>query len=320
MNRNGHNVLAITVVGCAVLCAAVPAAASPWRLVLPDTVEISGGSAWLRDVARGPVPAAAGEVLLHAGAAPNTSVMVSRRMILRRLVSAGLGGGVSFGGAEATCLVFQGRELDGRTVAVTLRRELQALVPKPVPGAPDSWLDVEIPEMRLAAVGDWQLHLKRSERLTPGRNLVPVQLEAGPHREAFTASVVLHSFDETARAVRGIDRDTPLAEAQFAWEWQDLSALPAGVAAGRLLLAGASATRSIAAGDLLRLADVKETPAILAGDEVELMVVRGQVAVSVRATARQPGCVGQTIPVRSELTGRLVNARVTGPGLVEWRR
>ncbi len=57
-----------------------------------------------------------------------------------------------------------------------------------------------------------------------------------------------------------------------------------------------------------------------AGDAVEMTVIRGTVTVTVRATARQPGCLGQTIPVRNELNGRLVNARVAGPGLVEWRR
>ena len=83
---------------------------------------------------------------------------------------------------------------------------------------------------------------------------------------------------------------------------------------------GASPTRNLKAGDYLRQSDLKETPIILAGDSVELRVNRGQVVVSVRALARQNGCLGQTIPVRNELTGRLVNARVAGPGLVEWRR
>ena len=304
----------------AILVWASAGVARPWRVDLPDTVVVQGGTAYLRDVATGPVPAQAGGLVVHAGGVPNTALTISRQMILRKLVTAGLGGGVSFGGADACCLVFEGRELDAAAVSGALRRELQALVPTPVPGAPDSWLEVTVPDLRLAAVGDWRVELLRTEKLAPGRNLVPIRLVAGPHRKGFSASVVLHCFDETARAHLAIERDTPLVEAQFAWEWQDLANLPSGVTAGRMAISGASATRSITAGDLLRDADLKETPVIMAGDPVELMIVRGQVAVSVRAFARQPGCVGQTIPVRSELTGRLVNARVAGPGLVEWRR
>lgn len=296
------------------------ATSGPWRVVLPDTVVVSGGTALLRDVATGPVPAAAGRVVLHAGAEPNTAVGVSRQFVLRRLVSAGLGAGVAFGGADRCVVVFAGRELDAASLTEGIRRELQSLVPPAVPGAPDSWLELDVPGLRLAATGDWRIEAGRRERLAPGRNLVPVTMVSGRHSESFTVSVVLHAYDETARAVRAVPRDMPLAESHFSWEWRDLAELDNGVVAGRTAVAGASATRSIAAGDLLRVADLKETPVIRTGDAVELLVMRGQVAVTVRATARQAGCLGQTIPVRSELTGRLVNARVAGPGLVEWRR
>ena len=73
------------------------------------------------------------------------------------------------------------------------------------------------------------------------------------------------------------------------------------------------------AGDQLRAGDLKPIPAIRAGDMVDLEIQRGGLTVTVRGLARQAGCLGQTIPVRNELNGRLVNARVKGPGLVEWR-
>lgn len=299
---------------------ATGATASPWRVSLPDTVVIQGSTALLRDISATPVPAGAGNVVIQAGAEPNTVVPVSRQLILRRLVIAGLSAGVVFDGPETCSLVFAGRELGADTLTREIRAALQALVPPTAAGAPDSWFEFVLPEVRFAAAGDWTVKIDRHQPLEPGRNLVQVHLSSGAHRESFSTSVVLHSFGETARAVHGIDRDMALNESMFSWEWQDLAYLTKGVGAGRQLLAGSSATRSIAAGDLLREADLKETPLILAGDPVELMVVRGQVAVTVRAFARQPGCLGQTIPVRNELTGRLVNARVAGPGLVEWRK
>jgi flagella basal body P-ring formation protein FlgA len=142
----------------------------------------------------------------------------------------------------------------------------------------------------------------------------------GNRRESFPATVILHQFGEVARAVKDLSREQPVHENLFTWQWQDLADLERGLAIGRSSVTGASLTRNLPAGANLREADLKETPLILAGDPVELQVRRGQVAVTVRAFARQNGCLGQTIPVRSELTGRLVNARVAGPGLVEWRR
>lgn len=302
------------------VCAAGAGAVAPWQIVLPDTVRINGDTALLRDVASQPVPAGPAELVLLAGAAPNTTSRISRQTILRKLVTAGLSGGVSFRGAAACCVIFAGRELSGDSVAREVRRQLQALVPAPAAGAPAPWFELNYPSVRLSAAGDWQVSLDRKTVLSPGRNLVQVRMESGSHHKVFGATVVLHSFGEIARAVRQVERGMPLDEAQFSWQWQDLADVDSGVSVGRQGLAGASATRTIAAGDLLREADMHETPLILAGDPVELLVVRGQVAVTVRAFARQPGCLHQTIPVRNELTGRLVNARVAGPGLVEWRR
>ncbi len=308
------------VLGLQVLSSSPALAIAKWRVELPDTVIVEGGTAYLRDVSAVPVPAAVGRLVVHAGAAPNTAVVITRQGVLRKLVTAGKSAGVSFRGAESCQVVFAGRELSTSALSGEIRQAVQALVPTPLPGAPDSWFEIELPPLRISAAGDWRVQLNHHTPLLPGRNLVPVKVVSPEQSAGFTATVVLHSFGEVAHALRKITKDTPLRDTLFSWEWQDLSHLPPGVASGRLVLEGASATRTIAAGGMVRQADLKDTPLIMAGDPVELIVVRGQVAVTVRAFARQPGCLGQTIPVRNELTGRLVNAKVAGPGLVEWRR
>jgi flagella basal body P-ring formation protein FlgA len=311
---------ATLVLGLSLAIAGAAQAARPWRVVLPDSVELQGGKALLRDLSSVPVPAGPGQIVICAGAAPNTVVSVSRQMILRKLVTAGLSSGVSFQGPELCQIVFAGRELSGNILLGEIRRELQNLVPASLPGAPDSWFEVSYGDLRLSAAGDWRVELNRRTPLNAGRNLIQVRVVSGKKKESFSASVVLHNFGETARAGRNIPRDTAVSAAHFTWQWQDLATIPNGLATGRGSLPGASTTHSISAGEYLREADLKETPLIMAGDPVELVVVRGQVAVTVRAFARQQGCLGQTIPVRNELTGRLVNARIAGPGRVEWRR
>jgi flagella basal body P-ring formation protein FlgA len=291
-----------------------------WNLVLPDTVVLDQDLALLGDLAVGPVPAGAQDLIIRAGLQPNTVVTVSRQDILRRLVTAGLARGVRLSGARHCQVVFHGRDLEAGDIQLEVRRILQPLVPPAFPGAPDSWFEMELPKTRLAVVGEWNAQTDRTDPFEPGRNLVRIEIVNGDRREIFPAAVILHQFGEVGRVRNNLPRDNPLDERMFDWQWKDLADMASGLSVGRTSIQGTSPTRNLRAGEYLRQADLEETPVILAGDSVELRVRRGQVAVTVRAFARQNGCLGQTIPVRSELTGRLVNARVAGPGLVEWRR
>jgi flagella basal body P-ring formation protein FlgA len=295
-------------------------AGETWKLVLPDTVVLDQGLARLEDIASDPVPASVKGLVVRAGLEPGVVVAVSRQDILRRLVTAGLSRGVKFRGASRCHLLFRGQSLTASDLDQGIRRIVQPLVPPALPGAPDSWFEMEFPETDLTVAGEWQAQTDRSERLKPGRNLVRVEIRTPDQRESLTVAVVLHHFGEVGKARISLERDQVLSPDQFDWEWQDLADLEPGLAIGRDSVQGASLTRNVRSGNFLRLVDLKETPVIMAGDPVELEVRRGQVAVTVRAFARQDGCLGQTIPVRSELTGRLVNARVAGPGRVEWRK
>ncbi len=314
----------MTLVRCMIVLTAVLGLAAPaaaWNLDLADTVVVDRDRATVADVAGGPVPAAAAGVTVLAGGVPGTSAFVSQRMILRHLVSAGVASGVRLGGARQCVIVFAGQQVGTGQLTDAARRAVQPLVPAARPGAPDSWLEIDIPERGLPAASDqWRVVVRRTQPLEPGRNTVRFELDDGVRSHAFPGTVVLHAYDEIGAARLKIDRGMPLDEDQFNWQWQDLATAPSGVAVGRAALAGASAARTLSAGDALRQSDLKDTPVILAGDAVDLRIIRGSVQVTVRCVARQPGTLGQTIPVRNELNGRLVNARVAGPGVVEWRR
>lgn len=290
-----------------------------WTLELPETVVVTDGLVTLGDVAAGPVPAQVRDLVVRAGLEPNTVVTVSRQDILRRLVTAGLARGVRISGADMSQVVFKGTPLEHADLYEKVNRVMQELVPPSQPGAPDSWFDLDLPEINLSTTGSWNAVLERTDLLTPGRNLVRVGIENGDHSESFQVAVDLHVFGEVGRLRTAVPKNKPLDEAMFDWEWRDLAKIDSGLAVDRGAIQGASTTRALQTGAFLRQADLRETPIIMAGDLVQLQVQRGQVFVTVKAFARQNGCLGQTIPVRSEMTGRLVNARVAGPGLVEWR-
>ena len=302
----------------AALLASAPAAA--WVVDLPDSLSAASGTVRLADLSLAPVPAAAADIVIADGGAPGEMTFVTRQGVLRRLVVAGLAADVQLAGSTRCTIRFGGGALDPATLQAEAERVVGTLLPVAPAGAPAVWASVALPPGALSATGSWTLSCERREPLPPGRTQVRLVLRDGWQSRDLPATVVVHAPGEMAVARLGVDRDRPLEEGQFEWRWADLAEIPGGLVTSREQLQGASAARTMRAGDPLRVSDLKPTPVIRAGDPVELIVARGGVSVSVRAMARQAGCLGQTIPVRNEMTGRLVNARVAGPGVVEWRR
>lgn len=291
-----------------------------WRLVLQETADVEGPTVRLADLVATPVPSAVGEMVLVGQGKPGSAVKISRQMILRKLVQAGLASGVIMQGASEVQIQFLGRAISSETLAREIRREIQDLVPSAMAGAPASWFEMTLPETPLSVTGHLDIQVKRSNPLTPGRNQLQVRLNSDNGHQDIPVMVVLHSFGEIPTAGKKIERDTPLNASLFNWAWLDLAEVQGQPVTGRDALQGACIGRTLTAGDRLRMNDLKAIPVIRAGDMVELQIERGTLSVSVKALARQAGCLGQTIPVRNELNGRLVNARVTGPGVVKWRR
>lgn len=295
-------------------------AAQAWTVVLPDTVTVATAVARLGDIALEPVPAEAAAVLVAEAGPGASTALVTRQGVLRRLVALSLADDVRLAGAARCVVRFGGRALDPSALRAAAEKAVAALLPAAAPGAPDVSCEVTLPGGGLAVNGAWSVTCERREPLPPGRSQVQLVLNDGWLARTLPVTVVVHAHGEVPVVRAAIERGTELDDTLFEWRWTDLATVAPGLVSARAELAGQSAARDLRAGEALRAADLKPTPVVLAGDTVELRVQRGSVAVSVRALARQAGSLGQTIPVRNELTGRLVNARVAGPGLVEWRR
>ncbi len=290
-----------------------------WYLELKETVSIKGGCVKLADLSTGPLPAGVGDVVILAGGQPGTVKAISRKMVLRKLVTRGLSSGVRFSGPDWSRIEFSGAESTLEELRPRIRALIQPLVPAGQPGAPNSWFELELPESSFAYNAEISLSCNRKKMLVPGRNNLPVKLHDGSNQRSFQVIVDFHVSGETATALIEIPIGTGLDQANFQWQWQDLSKVGHGVVVGRETLMSSSAAKNIKPGHILREADLKNTPVILAGDRVEMVLKRGSLEVVVKGVARQNGSLGQTIPVRNILNGRLVNATVSGPGLVQWR-
>jgi flagella basal body P-ring formation protein FlgA len=304
----------------ALLALLAPPAACAWTVSLPDSLTATGNVVRLSELSTMSVPAEMANLVVAEAGQVGETALVTRQGVLRRLVTNGQANAVQFIGAARCVIRFGGGKVDAELLRAEVERVVAALLPTAPEGAPAAWCEIVLPTEALTVVGPWTLNCTRRESLPPGRSQLRLQLQDGWQTRELAVSVVAHTHGEVAVARLAVERDRPLSEALFDWRWVDLAEAPGGLVSNREQLQGVSAFRSLRAGDQLRSIDLKPTPVIRIGDMVELLVQRGCVAVSVRALARQAGCLGQTIPVRNELTGRLVNARVTGPGLVEWRR
>jgi flagella basal body P-ring formation protein FlgA len=297
-----------------------PPAVRAWTVSLPDSLTATGDVVRLAELSTVPVPAEMATLLVAEAGQPGETALVTRQGVLRRLVTNGQANAVQFTGAVRCVIRFGGGKLAPDLLQAEVERVVQALLPDAPAGAPAAWCEITLPTEALTVTGAWTLSCARREPLPPGRSQLRLQLQDGWQTRDLPVSVIAHTHGEVAVARLTVERDRPLTAELFDWRWADLAEAPGGLVNNREQLQGACAFRSLSAGDRLRTTDLKPTPVIRANDLVELRVQRGSVAVSVRALARQAGCLGQTIPVRNELTGRLVNARVTGPGQVEWRR
>jgi flagella basal body P-ring formation protein FlgA len=297
-----------------------PTPATAWVCALPDSATVMGEVARLGDVALGDIPPAAAKLLILSNGQPDTTVPVSRQAVLRCLVSAGLAAGVTFSGPLQCRVHFAGSRLDAAELSEAMRALLDPLVPPAQEGAPAPWYELEPPVGGVPVSGAWELQLRQLGWLMPGRNQMRFTITDELGTADLGADVVFHACEEVARVQRPVRRDEALQQDMFQWEWADLAEGRQGRLMGRQALTEVCAARPLNPGQYLQEQDVKPVPVVRSGDAVDLRIVRGSVEVTVKAMARREGSVGQTIPVRNELTGKLVNARVIRPGTVEWRR
>lgn len=312
-------ILSLTVVLGSLLCTDVSAA--PWVFAMADTVEISTAGVMLSDLSTREIPVRISNLKICASGKPGSMQSISRKTVLRYLVTNGYAAGVSFKGARDCVVIRTGKSINPNNLRPDIRKALQPLVPAGLPGAPATWFELELPE-QLAVVDDKNLKIRIQQLslLTPGRNHLSIYIDGTGKKINFPVTVILHQFNETAKAVVTIKRGDVLTSDLFKWEWVDLCEKKIKTDFhGRNALNGLSCARTIQAGDYLRRTDLKATPVVFAGDRVELQIHRGSLFASVNATARREGSVGQTIPVRNELTKQVMNVRVVGPGVVKWR-
>lgn len=82
-------------------------------------------------------------------------------------------------------------------------------------------------------------------------------------------------------------------------------------------LEGRTSRRAMKPGQIVRKRYLKGGESVKRGQDVRIVARHAQVEVSSAGTALEDGMTGETIRVRNTRTGRIIAARIAGPGTVE---
>ena len=108
----------------------------------------------------------------------------------------------------------------------------------------------------------------------------------------------------------------PIAESQIRLEERDVFPFGTGFASRYEQLAGGVPKRSIAAGELLSLSEVKPADVVQRGQVVSVKVSSGAATLSLPGVAEGNGAEGSTVYVRNPETGKRFAARIVSAGQV----
>ncbi len=313
VERGGGMIPAVALC-CALLLAALPAAAADITIALRARAAVAGPYVWLDEVAD--IAGYAGERLcLDRAPLPGSDkTLVATRVAatVKRLLPRGTEISISGEAVNVTRATQTLRSADLVAAAAAALRERYA-------GC--SRLDLEplglTPDDLLLTTDTFTVAAEPSGLPYTGRDSVRVTVsQQGRAMRSVNIAFRTVPYATVAVTDAAIARGALLAADAVRCEERALTGLrgtPVTDAAG---LAGQRSTRLLAAGDIIVHEACEPVPVICRGDAVRVTVLRGGVVLTTSGIARQDGCAGETIRVNNADSGRLLRAEVAGPGAV----
>ena len=157
-----------------------------------------------------------------------------------------------------------------------------------------------------------------AEGVPRGHARADVVTDAG--RAGWALLYVAH-FDSVAVARRALARGDTVGPGAVEAAWLETTRFHGEPLAPAVLRAGGAAPtarRAVRAGEALRAGVLAWPAALDTGDAVRGRYRRGGLVLTVDATARERGAVGDAVRVHARSTGATYRVRVTGPGRADW--
>lgn len=144
-----------------------------------------------------------------------------------------------------------------------------------------------------------------------GRFSAMIEVPAGaPNATRQRVAGQIFESIEIPVAVRPINRDGVITEADIDWIKMRADRLQPGIATDMAEVVGMASRRSVRAGEPLRLRDLAR-PTLVARNELVTMILRNDfMTLTSRGRALQDGAIGDTVQVRNERSNKTVLGRV----------
>ncbi len=172
------------------------------------------------------------------------------------------------------------------------------------------------PRLRLALC-DRPLTTKLESPAQPvGRTTVRVSCEGSAPWSVFVPAQV-HLFREVIVARRPLARESIVEQADVTLAERDVSLLNQGYLTAYDQVVGNKLTRSTLPDQVLTPNTVSLAEIVRKGDQVVISAKNSSINVRMPGEALTDGALGSQIRVKNQRSGRVIKARVVGPGHVE---
>ena len=138
----------------------------------------------------------------------------------------------------------------------------------------------------------------------------------GKVRKNMSVRGKIEAMAKVAIASEQIEKDALLQPTQFTMMVKDISELDKPCLNVQEII-GKKASRLIRSGAVLTSSLIETPPMVRRGESVKIMVRQGELELTALGTAQADGIKDQTIRVENASSKKVINGRVTAPGLVE---
>lgn len=139
---------------------------------------------------------------------------------------------------------------------------------------------------------------------------------AGTQRWSIYVPVDIEVYSEIVVASRTLKRGSTIGEEDLNFQVINIARYGSGHVQDAKRIVGQELTRSVNAGEAIKLSHVRPAQVVSKGDTVVIEVRGNMIAVAVNGEALENGHVGKQIRVRNNQSKRVVDGVVSGPGRV----
>ncbi len=170
------------------------------------------------------------------------------------------------------------------------------------------------PNQRTAPACDRPYEIAAADASRPDRLRFTVRCPGQARTTVYQVRATLHA--DVLVATAAIPAGTRLAAADVTLASRDLAGAPDAVT-DPAALAGRVNRRALKAGQMVQIRMLKSADAVRRGQAVKIVSRAAGVEVSTTGTALQNGARSETIRVRNARTGKVIDARIVAPDVVE---